>query len=852
MSTSHHDNSIQDPQPTSTDLKEEFGFKSQSKTERALKAIQHLSGFTTILSTSQLISMGFSLANDSSSFNILSTSLASASLFLSLALAYWSTKTLKSEQERHLLAQDLNLETFNTGLFVALLMRAALSLVLIPNMLLQSDNVPLPLVELLIFCVFLSASKTIFNHIKQPGQAMSSLIFFANIAMLSSALGLIHSALRLEAFPIQGESSNTDGFLKLGAITSFTSFLVWLVNFKKWRVPSALTTLIVGTLVISFAVLSISGYINSNTSPLNNLGMLTGVFGFLVFIGGSYFFKRHSEYIETNKKRNIAGFTILVSLVLVCVAARGLYWQPFAIQQSTSEFSTLTYDLEDKPQVTELWAWLKDALDSLGENLNNVNQNLANVHSVSMENSKKGSSNTSSITPSEIEAPEQVPELSALWEFFNRTKNSTNTTEHSHHSPQSPHSPKHAPPPPSTTKLWAWLADSLNTIQGHINTIKQIHKNMQDAGFFGPNADEEEEEYEDGEYDEDYEEEEGDSERMTQLWSLWRSVNETQKSINAANETLSKIHQNPQNISAAQTTELWAWLADSLNTIQGHINTIQQIHKNMQDAGFFGPNADEEEEEYEDGEYDEEYEDEEEEGDSERMTQLWSLWSSVNKTQESINSVNQELSKIHQNVSLVNTSAPQTTGLWAWLADSLNTLQGHINTIQQIHKNMQDAGYFGSNTDNEEEEYEDGEYDEEYEDEEEGGDSERMTQLWSLWRSVNKTQASIYSVSQELSKVHQNSQKVSGGKTTELWAWLADSLNTIQGHMNTINQHVNTIKNIHKNMQDLGLFSGSTTPVPASNGDVDDVEDVAEEEYEDDVENVEDEEPTQLFSVIQA
>ena len=605
MRTSHND-SVKDPRTTAITIneealhKEEFEFKSQTKTERALKTLQRLSGLTTLLSTYQLIPMTLSLANDPSSFNILSTSLASVSLILSLGLAYWSTRVLKSEQSRHLLAQDLNWEGLNTGLFVTLLMRAALSLVLIPNFLLQSGNtpshmvdsglttgqssqinmaktisnlsVPLPLIELMVFFVFLSAAKTTFSHIKQSGRAMSSLIFFANIAMLSTALGLVFSVLRLKAFPFQGNfallfpSWNLNGLLRLGAITSFTSFVVWFVNFKRWRVPSVFTSLIVGALVLGITALSISGYSNAHSVErehgpefaraylgFSNLGMLSAVFGALVFLGGSYFWKRHYNFIETNRKRNLAGFAVLVGFVLVFAAARTFYWQPFVT--SHQGFSTKTYtNVEAKvaPQMTireaMLSQYLLKDLNSLDKGIKDTTKDLNNAITL-FENAKRRgffpkelTTQLWSFTESVDQYEEYAPKTAAmeLWQLFGSLDNLQNQLDDASEG----------------------VAENSRAIRNYATQLWPWSKSLPEES-------------------EDYKDILPKNGVVSKLWSLFGSLDEAQASIDDAKlqlETTKAIYQDAQNkavVANESTTEFWPW-SSSLGDVEGYKSILPE------------------------------------------------------------------------------------------------------------------------------------------------------------------------------------------------------------------------------------------------------------------------------------
>ena len=278
-------------------LNKEFEFRPSVHAQHSLKTVQRLSTLTILLSIYQLVPNGLTLAHFINSFTSISSVLSAISLLLGIGLAVWATKVLKAEEHRSLLSEELisgEWEGRNINLFVSLLLRAAASFILIPNMLIQRSyanermtaygstfnqpgyttyariidglTIPLPLLELMISASFLKAARTVFKYVKEPGRAISRITNLGNITLMASSLGLIFTILHTSAYYSHSHLANTlqnanlMRLLGFGVTASIFTFLIWLINHKKWRVPSLMTIFLMLALVVGFGVLTLGSY----------------------------------------------------------------------------------------------------------------------------------------------------------------------------------------------------------------------------------------------------------------------------------------------------------------------------------------------------------------------------------------------------------------------------------------------------------------------------------------------------------------------------------------------------------------------------------------------------------------
>ena len=278
--------------------KEEFEFRSLGHLQKRLRLLQRLSGLAILLSLYQLAYGGLSLYYFQSTFPSFSTLIGAISLLLSITVAVWSTKALKAERNETTTARSIidgGRENLNNGLFLSLVFRAASSLVLIPNMFMQTDftsqhveaqatalndpayvtasrfltnmAVPLPFVELVLSMILIKAAKTCFSYIKDSSRTISRLIYLSNTLLLSASLGLVFNVLRTQSFlsshyellPVL-RNWGFKGLLVLGITLAVASLAIWLVNYKRWRAPSLLVSALSLGVVITLVVFTAYSY----------------------------------------------------------------------------------------------------------------------------------------------------------------------------------------------------------------------------------------------------------------------------------------------------------------------------------------------------------------------------------------------------------------------------------------------------------------------------------------------------------------------------------------------------------------------------------------------------------------
>ena len=281
--------------------KDEFEFHSHAQLHRPLKLLRKLSIVSIFLSAYELAYGATSLALFPTSYNIISTFIGLSSLILSFVLTIWSTKTLRIEEDTTLLTQGLRGEGWERvlrSLYVALLFRAAGSLPIIVNMLslknytpehlrayaatfeepryhtlgdtLSTLAAPLPILELLLCITFVQGARLCFRYLQNPSQTMTRVIYLGSLALMASALSLIYNTRVSKDYYTANHlsslfaSEDLSAFGVMGVGFVVLAFGVWLMNHKKWRVPTMTLSVILGVLVVGVAVASLSGYTNTH------------------------------------------------------------------------------------------------------------------------------------------------------------------------------------------------------------------------------------------------------------------------------------------------------------------------------------------------------------------------------------------------------------------------------------------------------------------------------------------------------------------------------------------------------------------------------------------------------------
>ena len=281
--------------------KAEFEFHSHAQLHRPLKLLRKLSIVSIFLSAYELVYGATSLALFPTSYNIISTFIGLSSLILSFVLTIWSTKTLRIEEDTTLLTQGLRGEGWERvlrSLYVALLFRAAGSLPIIVNMLslknytpehlrayaatfeepryhtlgdtLSTLAAPLPILELLLCITFVQGARLCFRYLQNPSQTMTRVIYLGSLALMASALSLIYNTRVSKDYYTANHlsslfaSEDLSAFGVMGVGFVVLAFGVWLMNYKKWRVPTVTLSVILGVLIVGVAVASLSGYTNTH------------------------------------------------------------------------------------------------------------------------------------------------------------------------------------------------------------------------------------------------------------------------------------------------------------------------------------------------------------------------------------------------------------------------------------------------------------------------------------------------------------------------------------------------------------------------------------------------------------
>ena len=273
----------------------EFHFRSQI--QRRLRLLHRFSYGALAVSIYELIFSSTSLGLFPNSFNTISTIAGLITLILSITMIVWSSKALKTEESETLSTSDLlngNWEAFHQVFYVGLMFRAALSLPIIANMLLQKDYTaqylaaqdrnlhgdpsnllnnlatPLPLLELLLCLVFIQGTRTVFSYIERPNHAITRMVFIGSLVLLASSFSLILSS--EDALAYQGHYSLSSQFpnwilqgsVVIGTVSALLTGLVWLVNHTKWRVPHLVVSGLFVLLTVTFAFYSFESYKHSH------------------------------------------------------------------------------------------------------------------------------------------------------------------------------------------------------------------------------------------------------------------------------------------------------------------------------------------------------------------------------------------------------------------------------------------------------------------------------------------------------------------------------------------------------------------------------------------------------------
>jgi len=278
-------------------IKEDTEFHFRSQIQRRLRLLNRLSYGAVAVSVYELIASSISLGQFSSTFNIVSFLMSLISLLLSVSITAWSSKALKAEESDSLNSSEFlngDLENFHQVLYVSLMFRAVASLPMIANMLMQRDYTaqyitarnsshevlhyldsgnfmnnlatPLPVLELLLCLVFIQATRTVFSYINKPNQAITRMVFIANLAFLASSFSLIFAS--QDALAHQAHFNLLDQFpdwilevsITIGIIASALTGFVWLINHTKWRVPHLMISGLLVFLTVGFAYSSYNSF----------------------------------------------------------------------------------------------------------------------------------------------------------------------------------------------------------------------------------------------------------------------------------------------------------------------------------------------------------------------------------------------------------------------------------------------------------------------------------------------------------------------------------------------------------------------------------------------------------------
>jgi len=273
--------------------KTHFAYAESNSAQKSLKLLRSLASLSIVLSGYMLLFFAYAVSNIISPHNVTCLTISLISFILSVCLTVWSAKVLHAEEHRTHLGEDLIVgawEARHNTFFTLLCLRAAVAIVLIPNYIIQNRytveslrasslsynkpetadvariidglSIPIVFIELIIIAIYGYGAQRIFKYLKEPAHTMSNLVYVSNHGLLAGGSALVMLALYARTWLNNPNESTAlkkwdlEGLLILGAISAGLSFVVWLINFRKWRVPGFITAILMGLLVIALFVLS--------------------------------------------------------------------------------------------------------------------------------------------------------------------------------------------------------------------------------------------------------------------------------------------------------------------------------------------------------------------------------------------------------------------------------------------------------------------------------------------------------------------------------------------------------------------------------------------------------------------